>query len=1090
MLRYWIFTPLRFGFKIIFVSVICILCLIGILVAILATSGISNPYFTRTAQSSLQVLIGKDFNFVIHDAELSLDGSGNLAFKANNAAFIDKSDPSKMTNINSLKLGFKALPLLLGKFDITSIEMRDVILTQSNQLETRKNDLIQFKKGRFQDIPEFIHQHVVTFKKNFMDKNIDEITIINAKLSPNPSPIQTLSLLKITKNENSNLILNGELIQNNQKNQLTGAITELGFEVTLDKIQYGTTTNAQNLGKPVADFDPITLNGRGDFKITGLFKNKIPKLQFDVVVENFDYRNKKSARILGKAHIRAELTQNFDKIEILLSSITIGDNFFPFSGALAPDAETGHYRFELVSKDATLRPKDSPESKILASMMIAGKINSAAKEVIFSKIGLRTLEGQIYGTGNINVALPYPHVSFAFDIPEMSITHAKQLWPSVVASSARVWMLDHVFDGTLVNSRINMTFDSKKFGTQSIPDRVFLPTPDQFSASFNFKNTRFDLVGDLPPVRKASGVVSVQGANTVIKVDQGTAYSDTGKALKITGFTLNISVMREKPIIADLKTTVSGDTQSIAELAYKKPFSVAKKLDILPSNLSGNASAQFVASFPLRKTDTQVKKTLSAVVDFKNLSISKELNGQKISQATGTLKLSKQSAILNLTGLLNGVPSTIEMVEPMGDSIEKRRVMTTLKLDDKAKSIMIPALNNILQGPITLNVTQNDNNQKIEADLSKAVIALPWAGWTKGANISATATFSLVRLDKNLVIKDLKVWGNSFSISGEINSVNGQFLSADFSNISLNKGDKIAIQIKKNKNVIDVYLHGSRLDLRGLLSKTQENFETHAKKTSQMIVRLKANIDSVTGFGGEQLFDFVATYYGKGTQITSFTAKAKTKKNGSIMIQNNAETTTQNVDVQTSDGGSLLRFINIYQKMQGGIIKIALKRSGDSPLFGEVDGRDFTIIDEPRLKSLIGAPVSTDGKSLSNVTKHKIELSRVKFDRINALIEKGRGYIKVQKGILRSVQIGLSYSGTLYDANGRINIIGTFMPAYGLNSVLSKLPIFGAILGNGRDKGLIGITFKLIGNAKTPDIIVNPISLIAPGIFRQIFEFQ
>ena len=67
---------------------------------------------------------------------------------------------------------------------------------------------------------------------------------------------------------------------------------------------------------------------------------------------------------------------------------------------------------------------------------------------------------------------------------------------------------------------------------------------------------------------------------------------------------------------------------------------------------------------------------------------------------------------------------------------------------------------------------------------------------------------------------------------------------------------------------------------------------------------------------------------------------------------------------------------------------------------------------------------------------------------------------------------------------------GTFLPAYGLNRIFGEIPLIGEILGNGRDKGLIGITFKLSGAAKSPELTVNPISLVAPGIFRQIFEFQ
>jgi 3,4-dihydroxy 2-butanone 4-phosphate synthase/GTP cyclohydrolase II len=55
---------------------------------------------------------------------------------------------------------------------------------------------------------------------------------------------------------------------------------------------------------------------------------------------------------------------------------------------------------------------------------------------------------------------------------------------------------------------------------------------------------------------------------------------------------------------------------------------------------------------------------------------------------------------------------------------------------------------------------------------------------------------------------------------------------------------------------------------------------------------------------------------------------------------------------------------------------------------------------------------------------------------------------------------------------------------------LAGLPLIGVILGNGSDRGLIGITFKLTGKFDQPNLQINPLSIIAPGVFRQIFEFQ
>jgi hypothetical protein len=92
--------------------------------------------------------------------------------------------------------------------------------------------------------------------------------------------------------------------------------------------------------------------------------------------------------------------------------------------------------------------------------------------------------------------------------------------------------------------------------------------------------------------------------------------------------------------------------------------------------------------------------------------------------------------------------------------------------------------------------------------------------------------------------------------------------------------------------------------------------------------------------------------------------------------------------------------------------------------------------------------------------------------------------------VLRGPLIGTTFQGTVYDKDSNIDMTGTFMPAYGLNRIFGELPLVGIILGNGRDRGLIGVTYRLHGKSADPSLQINPLSIIAPGIFRQIFEFR
>jgi hypothetical protein len=194
--------------------------------------------------------------------------------------------------------------------------------------------------------------------------------------------------------------------------------------------------------------------------------------------------------------------------------------------------------------------------------------------------------------------------------------------------------------------------------------------------------------------------------------------------------------------------------------------------------------------------------------------------------------------------------------------------------------------------------------------------------------------------------------------------------------------------------------------------------------------------------------------------------------------------------MKSTDAGAILRFLDVYEHMQGGEMTLALSGDGGEPLRGSIDARDFLVVNEPKLASIVSTKPTGSSRSLNQAVKGDIDTSRVSFERAYAQIEKGDGYLNLANGVLRGPSIGTTFQGTLYDRNRNMDVTGTFMPIYGLNRIFGELPIVGALLGNGRDRGLIGVTYRLRGKVGKPDLSINPLSVIAPGIFRSIFEFH
>jgi hypothetical protein len=285
-------------------------------------------------------------------------------------------------------------------------------------------------------------------------------------------------------------------------------------------------------------------------------------------------------------------------------------------------------------------------------------------------------------------------------------------------------------------------------------------------------------------------------------------------------------------------------------------------------------------------------------------------------------------------------------------------------------------------------------------------------------------------------------------------------------------------------------VRGKVFDARSIIKQMLDSTRGGEGGSKQTKVTLDADVAYVSGFQDEALTNVKVAYRGSGSRVLSLKASGTTRSGDELTVSDGTDAGQRAVNMASGNAGAVLRFLDIYPYMEGGRITLALASNGDSPLRGQIDARDFTLVNEPRLRSIVATRPEGDTRSLNEAVRGDLDTSRVRFERGFARIEKGKGYLSIDSGVLRGPSIGSTFQGSVYDAKGNMAITGTFMPAYGLNRLFGEIPLLGQLLGNGRDRGLIGITYKVAGNAKSPQVQVNPISVIAPGIFRSIFEFN
>jgi hypothetical protein len=114
----------------------------------------------------------------------------------------------------------------------------------------------------------------------------------------------------------------------------------------------------------------------------------------------------------------------------------------------------------------------------------------------------------------------------------------------------------------------------------------------------------------------------------------------------------------------------------------------------------------------------------------------------------------------------------------------------------------------------------------------------------------------------------------------------------------------------------------------------------------------------------------------------------------------------------------------------------------------------------------------------------------ISFSALRAEFTRQNGQLTIREGVVKGPTIGATIEGSIDYPGNQVRMSGTFVPMYGLNNMFGQLPVLGLFLGGGSNEGLIGVTYEVVGTPGQPVMRVNPISAMAPGVLRKIFEFN
>jgi hypothetical protein len=335
------------------------------------------------------------------------------------------------------------------------------------------------------------------------------------------------------------------------------------------------------------------------------------------------------------------------------------------------------------------------------------------------------------------------------------------------------------------------------------------------------------------------------------------------------------------------------------------------------------------------------------------------------------------------------------------------------------------------------------------------------------------------------------VEGNGVSIKGSLEvDQNGELLNANFPAYSPSEGDKASLRAERGADgVVKVVMRGEVFDGRGFLKSAisgSAGKDDSKSKTKNVDFDVDLKLGAVAGFSGEALRSVDCKFSRRAGTFRTFTLNGKIGRDTPVTAEmhsrGQAGSGRDIIVLQTNDAGSFFRFTDTYSKMVGGQLALAMEppsaESGAKE--GLINVRDFQVKGEAALDRIAaGGPAQGGGQT-----------GVVQFSALRAEFTRQSGQLTIREGVVKGPIVGATIEGSIDYPGNTVRMSGTFVPMYGLNNIFGQIPVFGLFLGGGSNEGLIGVTYEVVGTPGAPVLRVNPISAMAPGVLRKIFEFN
>ena len=785
------------------------------------------------------------------------------------------------------------------------------------------------------------------------------------------------------------------------------------------------------------------------------------------------YFPKSSQKIfVNEAKIYFEYNRRFGRIDVKQlsidteygSSLATGRIYSTIEEGESADEFIGQFEFyETFIKAGKIVSKDFAIDKFITDF----KFDLRKSFVEFGQFSAQFEKFQLRGDGGIKFSENGVNIKSNFSFSDLQVLDLVNFWPLIEGQKSKIWAQKNINRGDLKNIVGQLSIDPS--------------SGRNIDVSFEFDGGAVQLPEKFPPIENVSGHGSLSSNGLNIKLSNGDVYFEPANLIDLAGSTLEITDTDNFEKIVNLNIISVSSLPAALRFLEGLPPEYRIPKSILSLNLQGLALGRTKLSFPLKSGFKGKKILFSTLFELKSILTDQILKPWNFSAKTLFLEANNKLVSLKGEAFFAGIPVSGEWSKSFDSATNNiSKLDGQLTLNKSAISILKLEplgikLNGESKAVFSIKFEQNSPPLfKLKSDLKGLNLSHPAINWQK-----PSATLSTLQLEGRFS-DPIEVSNISFNSPGL--SIDGKLFFKENGSVERFFCQSMVIEdwlslILEAKPKADgnyfVNILGGDLNLSLGNNKSIE-------KMNPLAFPFLIDLDTLTITEKIILNNLKADFTRIDEQDGTFYANLNNGPaiNGTLRVQNEELALT----VRSNDAGAVLSTLGLFGNARNGELKIDLvKTDSMSSYSGELVVKNTRVVNAPVLAELLSA-VSVIG------LLEQMDGQGLAFSESKASFSFDKDIIRIYDSSAIGASMGLTMVGSFDPNNGAIDANGVITPFYAVNGIFEQSGLFAGLLGKREGEGVFGFNYGLKSDGAEIKVDVNPLSILTPGVFRELFN--